>query len=208
MSGQLSAEVLVERNCLGLNRKYATSHRKPPNLHDDNYKLRQSSGMLIVSCADPRVIPEQFLGFRVPDEKPLAIPVVRVIGGRAKRALTDIVGLDSFFGLSTVMIIHHTDCGLTHATNEKIRHILKQRLPEDPTIDTLEFGEIKKRVLPFFAARKSVSDKVFSLEMSVLEDMQFLRNSPLVRADLVIKGYLYDLETGRLTEVNGDALSR
>ncbi|KAK9312239.1 carbonic anhydrase [Lipomyces starkeyi] len=185
MCGHLSADVLVERN-----RKYASSHRKPPNLHDDNYKLRQSSGMLIVSCADPRVIPEQFLGFRVPDEKHLAIPVVRVIGGRANRALTDIVGLDSFFGLSTVMIIHHTDCGLTHATNEKIRHILKQRLPEDPTVDTLEFGEIK------------------NLEISVLEDIQFLRNSPLVRADLVIKGYLYDLETGRLTEVNGDALSR
>jgi hypothetical protein len=89
------------------------------------------------------------------------MPVIRVIGGRVKKAINDIVALDAYFGLATVVIIHHTgkytfkdpvsntadleiDCGLTHVTNEKIRAALKKQHPNDAEIDDMTFGEIKE----------------------------------------------------------------
>ena len=38
-------------------------------------------------------------------------------------------------------------------------------------------------------------------EQSVLEDVQRIRNSPMVPADIPIYGYIYDCKTGKLVEV-------
>jgi hypothetical protein len=76
-------------------RKYASElHGPMPLLHDANGVLQKGTGMLIglilttnalesrgikaytfmtqtVTCVDPRVVPESFLGYKIPDEKPL-----------------------------------------------------------------------------------------------------------------------------------------
>ena len=73
------------------------------------------------------------------------LPVVRNIGGRAGRAITDIVGLDAFFGVASVCIIHHTDCGMTHMDDHGLQEVLKKRHPESKEeIEKWHFGEIKE----------------------------------------------------------------
>ncbi|KAH8705415.1 carbonic anhydrase [Talaromyces proteolyticus] len=175
-----TTDIIVDRN-----QNYASKIHSPlPMLHDANGVLRKGTGMLVVSCVDPRIIPESFLGFRIPGENPLAIPVIRVIGGRARHALVNIVGLDAVFGIDTVVIIHHTDCGLTHNTEESIRTSLKTMFPgKQETIENTEFGAIE------------------NLEQSVVDDIQFLKYSPLIRKEIVLKGFVYDIHTGKLKEI-------
>ena len=51
-----------------------------------------------------------------------------------------------------------------------------------------------------------MSDKDFlpftDVEESVREDMAILRQSPLIPEDVVISGAVYDVDTGRMAQVN------
>ena len=62
-------ETLVERN-----KAYAPTHKPFPHLMGDDGKPRPNPGVLIVTCVDPRIHPEQFLHFGgqfLGDEKPV-----------------------------------------------------------------------------------------------------------------------------------------
>lgn len=76
---------------------------------------------LIVTCLDPRCVPEDFFGFqgglyflhpvRVFAYRNLSSDgtgVLRNAGGRAAPALSDIVALHALFHLKNVVILHHT----------------------------------------------------------------------------------------------------
>lgn len=69
-------------------------------------------------------------------------------GGRIDAdTLRTLIVLDNVIGIKTVMVVHHTDCGLTHITDEKIRMQLKEKNPEmEGEVEKLTgwFGEIKK----------------------------------------------------------------
>jgi carbonic anhydrase len=85
------------------------------------------------------------------------------------------------------MVIHHTDCGTTHFTNEQVRGVLSQRnedAAKEAGIEGVDFGAIN------------------DLPKSVERDIKFLKESKLVREELKknIKGYLYDIEKGSLEE--------
>lgn len=116
------------------------------------------------------------------------MPIVRNIGGRTDRAITDIVGLDSVFGIKQVMVVHHTDCGMTLATDEQMRRVTKGRMPEQyhKEVDEWKFGEIK------------------DLKQSVVEDMQVLKDNPFVRDEIIVRGFIFDIEDGSLSEVTTD----
>ena len=42
---------------------------------------------------------------------------------------------------------------------------------------------------------------IAKLEDSVLEDVQFLKSSPLLLKDVLITGWLYDVKTGKLKNI-------
>jgi carbonic anhydrase len=113
------------------------------------------------------------------------MPIVRNIGGRTIRAITDIVGLDAVFGIKQVMIVHHTDCGMTHGTDEGMRKVTKGRVPEKyhKEVDEWKFGEIK------------------DLTQSVVEDIKVLKDSPFIRDEIVVRGFIFDVEDGGMEEV-------
>jgi carbonic anhydrase len=41
----------------------------------------------------------------------------------------------------------------------------------------------------------------YSLKASVVEDMKILKDSPYLRKNLKVYGYVYDIKTGKLQEV-------
>ncbi|CAG8971899.1 hypothetical protein HYALB_00007815 [Hymenoscyphus albidus] len=139
----------------------------------------------VVACCDPRCVPEYFLNLKLTD----GVVVCRNVGGHIGPAMKDILALDAYVGLATVMIIHHTDCGTLHFTDAIIREKLMERLPQQQEIDTMEFGSIKD----------------IGLEQSVMEDLKMLRENPLMRKDLAqgATGYIFDVKTGVLSPVEG-----
>lgn len=71
-----------------------------------------------------------------------AIIVVRVAGGNVRHALRDILILDSVVALEEIAIVHHTDCGTSHFTNESLREQIKGRVDKAawPEVDSIDFG--------------------------------------------------------------------
>ncbi|KAF2245698.1 hypothetical protein BU26DRAFT_568255 [Trematosphaeria pertusa] len=71
---------------------------------------------------DQRVHPEEFLGLQRGD-----VPVIRNAGGRARRAVLDAAFLDALITITDIIVIHHTNCGLTLMTDEKVSKALGER---------------------------------------------------------------------------------
>jgi len=134
----------------------------------------------IVTCMDARILPPQLLGLREGDAH-----VIRNAGGRAKDALRSLVISQRLLGTREVMVIHHTDCGMLTFSNESLRTRVRDELGAEAgdEVRTVDF-------LPFTDVEESVHD-----------DVAFLRSSPLIPRDISIRGFVYDVRTGRLSEV-------
>ena len=136
----------------------------------------------ILTCMDARIIPSRALGLEEGDAH-----VIRNAGGRARDALRSLIISQRLLGTREVAVIHHTDCGMLTFSNRDLR----QKVREDLGSDTGEFD-----FLPFQ-----------DLEGSVREDVEFLQATQLLNPDTEIRGFVYDVRTGRLREVAVDQLA-
>jgi carbonic anhydrase len=136
--------------------------------------------LAIVTCMDARIIPSRQLGLQEGDAH-----VIRNAGGRARDALRSLVISQRLLGTNEIAVIHHTDCGMLTFTNPELHARVKQDLGADSSdIDFLPFSDV---------------------EESVREDVAFLLSSPLIPGDVLIRGFVYDVHSGRLDEVHFDA---
>jgi len=134
----------------------------------------------IVTCMDARLIPSKALGLEEGDAH-----VIRNAGGRARDALRSLVISQRLLGTNAVAVIHHTDCGMLTFTNEELQGRVERELGADARgIDFLPFSD---------------------LEQSVRDDVAFLRASPLIPKELEIRGFVYDVRSGQLTEIHEGA---
>ncbi|KAK1055651.1 hypothetical protein LTR33_014078 [Friedmanniomyces endolithicus] len=139
------------------------------------------AGVVVVSCSDPRLNPYQILGI----DQTLKATMVRNAGGRVFDALRTLAVLQTIGSPGTIVVMHHTDCGVTHFHDSKIRGALSELAPTDKTaIEATNFGEIKG-----------------SIEESVIEDLEILRASPWIKKSTQLIGLKYDIDTGKLQVV-------
>ncbi|MCA1666458.1 MAG: carbonic anhydrase [Thermomicrobia bacterium] len=130
----------------------------------------------VVTCMDARLDPAKFLGLAEGDAH-----IIRNAGGRAADAIRSLVISQQFLGTREIAVIHHTDCGMLAFTEEQLHQKLHDELHVHAEIKFLPFTD---------------------LEQSVRDDVVALRTSPLLLPDLLVRGYIYDVHTGRLHEVN------
>lgn len=136
--------------------------------------------LAVVTCMDARIIPAHALGLEEGDAH-----VIRNAGGRARDALRSLVISQRLLGTNEIALIHHTDCGMLTFTNPELHAKVREDLGSDSTeIDFLPFS---------------------NLEESVREDVAFLLSSPLIPRDIPVRGFVYDVRTGRLSEVQVEA---
>jgi carbonic anhydrase len=142
--------------------------------------LPPARGIAIVTCMDARILPSRALGLEEGDAH-----VIRNAGGRARDALRSLIISQRLLGTREVAVIHHTDCGMLTFNNRDLR----QKVREDLGQDTGEFD-----FLPFQ-----------DLDESVREDIEFLQATQLLDPETLIRGFVYDVRTGRLREVKVEA---
>lgn len=130
----------------------------------------------VVVCMDARIDPARALGLQEGDAH-----VIRNAGGRIADALRSLAISQTLLGTKEVVIIHHTDCGMLTFSDESIRKQLRKERGVDA--DALAF-------LPFT-----------DLDASVRDDLAVYAASPLVRHDVPVRGFVYDVKTGQLREV-------
>ena len=161
----------VTDELLQANERYAAQFTK------GHLPLPPARRVAVLTCMDARLDPAKALGLQEGDAH-----VIRNAGGRASAdALRSLAISHALLGTREVLVIHHTDCGMQTFTNERLRAQLRRDLNADAAgIDFLPFGD---------------------LDQSVREDVQTIRSSPLVPGDISLRGFVYDVRTGRVREV-------
>lgn len=126
---------------------------------------------------DSRLHVAQALGLALGDAH-----ILRNAGGRVTEdMIRSLVISQQQLGTREIVVLHHTDCGAQTFTNEEFGVQLRRDLGVDVAgQDFLPFTDI---------------------EESVREDIALLKQSPLIPDDVEISGAIYDVDTGRMTEV-------
>ena len=140
--------------------------------------LRPKLRLTVIACMDSRLDLFGALGLDIGDAH-----LIRNAGG----IVTDDVVrslLISHDLLETreVMIINHTDCGLMHATEDELMQRVRGRSGTDALAPQR-----------FFAFK--------DVDENVRHQVQRLRAHPWVPQNLPVRGFVFDVRTGRLREI-------
>jgi carbonic anhydrase len=126
---------------------------------------------------DSRIDPLSMLGLEKGDAK-----ILRNAGGRVTDdVLRTLVLATHLLGVDRVMVVEHTDCKMASGTEEEVHAEILRRSGVDTR--SLEF--------------RTMSDQQATLAQDVLR----LNSSPYLKAGTTAAGFLYDVRTGRLSEV-------
>lgn len=154
-------------------------------------------GFAILTCMDARLDPAKYAGLAEGDAH-----VIRNAGGRASDdAIRSLVISYKLLGTHEFFVIHHTNCGMEFFTNDVIRGLLANSL-ETAQLTSAGFKDVGKGPgsrAGEFIEWLTVSDQ----QQAVLDDVQRIRNHPLVPGSIPIYGYIYDVASGKLLEVPG-----
>jgi carbonic anhydrase len=159
-------------DALKANRNYAKSH-------DRKLAQRPAPKIAVVTCMDPRLsnLPA-ILGLPQAD-----IDVIRT-GGPAVTddVLGELIVSNRVLGTTEIMLLNHAGCGFTTFTDEELNAKLAAAT-----------GDSSPAPMRFF----SYSDP----EQHTREQIQRVRSHPWIAKSIVVRGFVFDMETGLLSEV-------
>ncbi|HXJ88113.1 MAG TPA: carbonic anhydrase [Candidatus Binatia bacterium] len=149
----------------------------------------------ILTCMDARLDPAKFAGLAEGDAH-----VIRNAGGRASDdAIRSLVISYKLLGTREWFVIHHTNCGMEFFTNEVMRGLLANSL-ETAALTEKGFQDVGKG--PGSRAAEYIEWlTIRDQQQSVRDDVQRIREHPLVPENIAVYGYMYDVKSGRLLEV-------
>lgn len=126
------------QDLLSRNSEYQRSHI-PTTTFEERFSAGDSPPKVaVVTCADPRCIPEKFLNLSIWE-----VVVIRTAGSNVKGALTSLIAIDKLAGLEEIMIINHTDCGGQMFRDDTLKSSLHNLAPQlKSEIDAMDFGQI------------------------------------------------------------------
>lgn len=130
----------------------------------------------VVACMDARLDPAAALGLRPGDAH-----VIRNAGGiLSEDVLRSLVISQRLLGTTEVILVHHTDCGMETFTDEELAGAVESELGFAPPF---AFGAFRDAQADLRAMAAGLRDSPF-----------------LVHRE--IRGFVYEVETGRLREVD------
>ena len=180
----------VHEEVLDANGKYVKSF-------GDKGKLPLPPGrkFAILTCMDARLDPAKYAGLSEGDAH-----VIRNAGGRASDdAIRSLVISHKLLGTQEWFVIHHTDCGMELFTDDIIRSLLSKSL-KTATVDEKGWRNVEESG-GSDAANFISFLTIKNLAGSVVEDVQRIKDHPLVPKDIPVYGYIYDVKSGKLIEV-------
>src|SRR5260370_4057594 len=160
-----------------------------------NLALPPARSFAILTCMDARLDPAKFAGLDEGDAH-----VIRNAGGRASDdAIRSLVISYKLLGTQEWFVIHHTNCGMEFFTNGVMRGLLANSL-ETAALTEKGFQDVGKG--PGSRAGEFIEWlTIRDQEQSVRDDVQRIREHPLVPKKIRIYGYVNEWKSGRLLEV-------
>ncbi len=138
--------------------------------------LPPAKGVAVVACMDARLNVYGMLGLKEGDAH-----VIRNAGG----VITDdeirsLMISQLLLGTREIILIHHTDCGMLTITDDELRAQIQQEVGIKPGFAIETFDDLEEDV------RQSVG-RIYA--------------SPFIPHKDSVRGFIYEVETGRLREV-------
>ncbi len=136
----------------------------------------------VVACMDARLTVEEILGLKTGDAH-----IIRNAGGIiTEDALRSLLISHHLLGTEEFLIINHTECGMLTFRDEEL-------------VQRLEKQTGKSAVAP-------VHFHAFSdLEANVRRQIDRVRSHPWVPKQISVRGFIYDVKSGELREVQARA---
>jgi carbonic anhydrase len=181
---QILSEVLES------NRKYAASFGEKGKL-----TLPPARRFAILTCMDARLDPAKFAGLAEGEAH-----VIRNAGGRASDdAIRSLVISYKLLGTREFFVIHHTDCGMEFFSNDVMRGLLASSL-ETAELTPNGFRDVGRG--PGSKAGEYIEWlTIRDQKQAVVDDVERIRNHPLVPMSIPVYGFVYDVHSGKLIEV-------
>jgi carbonic anhydrase len=180
----------IVEQVLAANEKYSASFGEKANL-----ALPPARHFAVLTCMDARLDPAKYAGLAEGDAH-----VIRNAGGRASDdAIRSLVISYKLLGTREFFVIHHTNCGMEFFTNEVIRGLLNSSLgtAELGAGGFRDVGKGPGSRAGEFIEWLTIPDQ----KQAVVDDVTRIRTHPLVPQSIPIYGYVYDVKTGKLLEV-------
>ena len=159
--------------------------------------LPPARSFAILTCMDARLDPAKYAGLAEGDAH-----VIRNAGGRASDdAIRSLVISYKLLGTREFFVIHHTDCGMEFFSNDIMRGLLASSL-ETAELTANGFRDVGRG--PGSRAGEYVDWlTIRDQKQAVIDDVERIRNHPLVPKSIPIYGHIYDVHSGKLLEVEG-----
>jgi carbonic anhydrase len=139
--------------------------------------LPPAKKLAIVACMDARLNVYGMLGLREGDAH-----VIRNAGGVVTDdEIRSLAISQRLLGTEEIILIHHTDCGMLTFTDDEFKASIEQETGIKPEWAAEAFGD---------------------LDGDVRQSIARIKASPFVPNKGSIRGFVYEVETGRLREVS------
>ncbi len=148
-----------------------------------NFKLgklsvRPKRHVAVLACMDSRILFEHCLGL-----KPGDAHMIRNAGGIATEdALRSLIVSHHLLDTQEFIIINHTDCGLLKVREDELKARLSKKMGA-PANEPSHFHAFD------------------DLEANVRQQMRRVKSHPWIPKQIPVRGFVYDVKTGKLTEV-------
>ncbi len=134
--------------------------------------------LAVVACMDARLTIEDILDLKTGDAH-----IIRNAGGIVSEdALRSLIISHHLLGTQEFIIINHTDCGMRTFKDEDLRTKLQQQTGT-ATVAPAHFHAFG------------------DLEENVRRQIQKVKSHPWIPDDIPVRGFIFDVKTGKLNEV-------
>lgn len=135
------------------------------------------AGVAMVTCMDSRIDPLRMIGLNPGDAKILRNP-----GGRVTdQALVALVLGVTLLQVKRVLIVEHTRCAMATSTEAELKKRVGESAGQDASWMTLG----------------AITDQ----KNTVTADVLRVRSHPLIGEDILVGGFIYDVDSGLLERV-------
>ena len=147
------------------------------NFDKGDLPLPPAKKVAVLACMDARLNPYGALGLEEGDAH-----VIRNAGGVVTDdEIRSLAISQNLLGTEEIVLIHHTDCGMLTFTDDEFKQKLQEETGEKPEWSVETFPDLDENV------RESISR---------------IKSSPFVPNKDSVRGFVYEVETGRLREVS------
>ena len=139
--------------------------------------LPPAKGVAVVACMDARLDVHDLLGLEEGDAH-----VIRNAGGVVTNdELRSLAISQRLLGTREIILIHHTDCGMLTFTDEEFTAALTEETGVEPAWEPRSFAD---------------------LDDDVRDNVRRITSDPHVPHTDSVRGFVFDVATGRLREVS------